>query len=282
MGTRVGRPIAVGQVLSTAARMIMKTPALLIPQAIVFIIAVIGDVVSRTSLSAAGFAVLLVTFIVAIIVAGTYPAMVQSAIAGQPLDIGHALRHAASRFATLLVAGIVVGVIILVGFVALIVPGIIFVTWYAYAIPAIMLENKGVFAGMSASKAFGRDKKWATFLMFLAILVVALIVSGIGDAVGLASALAGRIVTSLLEVPVEAWAAVIITYTYITYGPSSVPAGTPGPEVITPGVLPAPSMVQPAVGVTVPVGAPPKFCRNCGSPLESDARFCPDCGQPVT
>lgn len=282
MGTRVGRPIAAGHVLSTAARMIMKTPALLIPQAIVFVIAVIGDLVGGTSFSAVGVAVLLVTFIVAIIVTGTYPAMVQSAIAGQPLDIGHAMRHAASRFVTLLVAGVVVGVIILVGLIALVIPGVIFICWYAYTVPAIMLENKGTFAGMSASKAFGRDKKMATFIMFVVIIIVALVISGIGDTIALASPLAGRIVTSLLEVPLEAWVAVIITYAYITYGPSSMPADTAGPVIITPGVVPPPPPVeQTGAGVTVPVGSPPMFCRNCGSPLQADEKFCPNCGQPV-
>ena len=57
---------------------------------------------------------------------------------------------------------------------ALIIPGVIFVTWYTYSVPAIMLEDKGVLAGWAASKTFGRDKKWSTFSIGLVLGAIAI------------------------------------------------------------------------------------------------------------
>ena len=83
------------------------------------------------------------------------------------LSVTEALGKAFHRFWTLLGAGILVVLIVALGFIALVVPGIILLTWYAYTVPAIMLEGKGATEGMAASKAFGRDKKGSTFLIFL-------------------------------------------------------------------------------------------------------------------
>lgn len=274
MGITVGRPIMVGEVLSKSTELLRRNPALLIPQVIVLVLSLLE--VFTNALTVVYFVLAFASLIVSIIVWGAYPSMVQAALAGKPVSISHALRQAAGRFGTLLVAGILVGIIIAVGFIALIVPGIIFVTWYAYSVPAIMLENKGALAGMSASKAFGRDKKWATFKLGLAVFAVAIVVTIIQNALDLASTVLGHVVYSLLFVPVGAWIAVIITYTYLTYGPS----GGPAPPVYT-DLPPVPMSQTPQPGVpvsTVPSGG---FCRSCGTPLQADARFCPNCGQAV-
>lgn len=283
MGTRVGRQIVVGDVLSKSTSLLRRYPALLIPQIIVLIVSLAEDLASVSQVSVVYLLLLLVSIIVSIIVTGAYPSLVKADYEGRPASIGHALRHAASRFWTLLFAGILVGIIVFVGFILVVIPGIIFLTWYVYTVPAIMLEDKGALSGMSASKAFGRDKKWKTFILFIIFIVAVLIVTGIGDAVGLASPLAGRVITSLLQMPVDAWFAVMITYTYLAYGPSSEMAQPGSPEIITPGVIPPPpsptmaGMAQPGA----PMGQPAKFCKNCGAPVEPGAMFCPNCGKPL-
>ena len=269
----MGRRIDVGDVLSKSTNLLSQKPVLLIPQVIVLVLSLIGDVANVATLSLAEVAILFITAVVSIIVTGAYPSLVQAALGGGQISVGHALRQAAGRFWTLLLAGILVGLIVVLGTIAFIVPGIIFATWYAYAVPAIMLENKGALDGMSASRAFGHDKKWSTFSIFLVVFVVAIVIGIIEVAVTLGSPLAGRVVQSLLSVPLEAWIAVIITYTYITYGPSAV---TASPAVSQfGGVSPSP-MPQPST----PFGPSPprRFCRYCGSPVEPDSKFCSSCG----
>ncbi|MDA4137024.1 MAG: zinc ribbon domain-containing protein [Thaumarchaeota archaeon] len=285
MGTTVGRPIAVRDVLSKSTNLLTRTPALLIPQVIALVISLLGDFASTATFSVVRIVLVFVGVVVSIIITGAYPSMVQAALAGGQLSVEHSLRQAAKRFWSLLAAGILVGLIVALGSIALLVPGIIFLTWYAYTVPAIMLENKGALAGMSASKMFGRDKKWSTFILGVVVFIVIIVIAIIQAAVGRSSPLAGGVVSSLLSFPVDAWISVIITYAYLTYGPSSVPASSaPGtPEVLVPGVIPSPPMNQqfPQAGGPVTASGPANFCRSCGSPLAPGSKFCANCGQSV-
>ena len=277
MKTTVGRPIQVGDVLSRGVDLIRKNPELMIPQAIVLVLSLATDAVGASTLSLIRIALSIVTGVVSIIVLGTYPSMVQAVLGGGHISVTDSMGKAYHRFWTLLFAGILIGIIVALGLVALIVPGIIFITWYIYFVPAIMLEDKGVIAGMGASKAFGRDKKWSTFSIGIVLAIVTLVAYAIGAAIGLSSALAGQVVYSFLSVPLEACVAVCIAYTYITYGPSSVPQTT---EILG-YAIPPPSPIQGQPPTIIPpsTNAPQKnFCRNCGSPIQPDSKFCSNCG----
>jgi zinc-ribbon domain len=278
MTVKVGKPIVVTEVLSKSLNLVLRTPALLIPQVIVLVLSLLGDLANGSSQIGLELVLVFVNLVVSIIVAGAYPSMIQTAIGGGQPSVAHSFRQAAGRFWTLLAAGILVGLVVFLGFIALIVPGIIFATWYAYTVPAIMLENKGATQGMSSSKAFGRDKKLSTFILFLVIGVIYAVVTVVQDVLVLASPLLGHVVYSLLLVPVDAWIAVILTYAYITYGPSSAPA--PGTSAFG-GIPPAPMDQQVAQAGSSPPVPSSRFCRSCGSPIEPGSRFCSNCGQPV-
>ena len=277
MKTTVGRPIQVGDVLSRGVNLIRKNPELMIPQAIVLVLSLATDAVGASTLSLIRIALSIVTGVVSIIVIGTYPSMVQAVLGGGQISVTDSMGKAFHKFWTLLFAGILIGIIVALGFVALIVPGIIFITWYAYAVPAIMLEDKGVLAGMGASKAFGRDKKWSTFSIGIVLAIVHLVAYAIQAAIGLSSPLAGQVVYSFLEVPLEAWLGVCLVYTYITYGPSSVPQTMEGMGY---GVPPFSPMEGPSPTVIPPSTTVPQknFCRFCGSPIQADSKFCSNCG----
>jgi len=277
MTVKVGKPIVVTEVLSKSLDLVLRTPVLLVPQAIVLVLSLLGDLANGSSQIGLELVLVFVNLVVSIIVAGAYPSMIQTALGGAQPSVAHSLRQAAGRFWTLLAAGILVGLVVFLGFIALIVPGIIFATWYAYTVPAIMLENKGATQGMSASRAFGRDKKLSTFILFLVIGVIYAVATGVQDVLVLASPLLGHVVYSLLLVPVDAWIAVILTYAYLTYGPSSVP--TPGTFAF--GGIPSAPMDQLVPQAGDPSVPPKRFCRSCGSPVEPGSRFCSNCGQPV-
>jgi hypothetical protein len=139
-----------------------------------------------------------------------------------------------------------------------------------------MLDGKGTTEGMAASKAFGRDKKGSTFLIFLTVFLVGLLLFAVESILSLGSRLLGQLVFSVLDVPLGAWVAVMVTYTYLTYGPSSVPATAEAPGLgMAPNVSP-----QPPAQAGASVAAPSSFCRFCGSPLRADSKFCASCGKP--
>jgi hypothetical protein len=276
MTVKVGRPIVVGVVITKSARIVYTRPFLMVPQLIVLIPNLINDLLTSSSpFNPLGLVIAILSGVLSVIVTGAYPPLVKAAIEGGQHSVTEALGKAYHRFWSLLGAGILVVLIVVLGFIALIVPGIIFATWYAYTVPAIMLEGKGATEGMAASKAFGRDKKGSTFLIFLTAALVALLLFALTSLLSLASPRLGQLVFSVLDVPLGAWVAVMVAYTYLTYGPSSVPATAESSGL---GMAPnAPP--QPPAQAIASVGAPGNFCRFCGSPLRADSKFCANCGK---
>ena len=140
----VGTKINVGDVISKATSLLRANPSIILIQVLPAIPSLVGDVYSTSSIfNLVRIAAGIISAVLSIIASGAYPPVVVEAMRGQRLTIREALGHAYRRFWSLLGAGILVVLIVFVGFIAIIVPGIIFVTWYAYTTPAIMLENKG-------------------------------------------------------------------------------------------------------------------------------------------
>jgi len=277
MTVKLGRPIVAGDVIFRSARILRDRPFLMVPQLIVLVPALVVDLLTSSSpFNALGLTIGILSGVLSVIVTGAYPPLIKAALEGGQHSVTEALGKAYHRFWTLLGAGILVVLIVVLGLFALAVPGTIFATWYAYTVPVIMLEGKGATEGMAASKAFGRDKKGSTFLIFLTAGLVALLLFALESILSLGSRLLGQLVFSVLDVPLGAWVAVMVTYTYLTYGPSSVPAATPAGEI---GMATEMS-TQPPAQASAPVAAPGNFCRFCGSPLRPDSKFCANCGKP--
>jgi hypothetical protein len=288
--TTVGTKINVGEVISKGTDLLRANPSIILIQVLPAIPSLVIDVYSGGSpFGLVPFVAGIISAVLSIIASGAYPPVVREAIQGQRLTIGEALGHAYRRFWSLLAAGILVGLIVFVGFIALLIPGIIFLTWYAYTVPAIMLENKGALEGMSASKAFGRDKKWSTLGIFVVFILVYIVVSIIAAVLSLG--LGGRVIQTLLTIPLSAWTSVVIAYTYIAHGPSSTPmpatVGGGGGEGVwqqppaAPSSPPSSSSSWPGVTGPAPQARVNRFCSFCGAPLESDAKFCANCGRQV-
>ena len=270
----VGTKIDVGEVVSKATNLLRANPSIILIQAIPAIPSIVGDLAQSTVFSPLVVITTILSAVLSIIAGGAYAPVVREAVAGQTLTIGEAFGHAYHRFWSLLGAGIVVVIVVFLGLVAFVVPGVIFATWYAYTAPAIMLENKGALEGMSASKAFGRDKKWSTFMIFLLFFLVYLVIAILGILLSLGGG--GRVISSLLDIPLGAWTSVVIAYVYVTHAMiPSAPAGQEAswaqPPAETSGVIGAPQGVQ----------ATSRFCSNCGSPLQSGSKFCTNCGKQV-
>lgn len=274
----VGRPIVVGEALSKSVGMLTRYPVLILPQVIALIPGLVNIALSKSSahLALLSLIVYVISGVVAVIVSGAYPSMVKAVVEGRQFSISEAMGKAYRKFWTLVGASILVVVIVALGFIALVVPGIILLTWYSYTIPAVMLDDRGALGGMAASRAFGRDKKSSTFLIFLVFGIAAVVVLFIQQLfVFGGAAVVGQVVQQLLFVPLGAWASVIFSFVYITYGPSAAGAAT-GPPA--PGVMPPAQAGQPSMQGSASVT---RFCPSCGSPVEPGSRFCRYCGKSL-
>ena len=235
----VGTKFSVSEVISKGTDLLRANPAIILIQVVPAIPALIGDVARSAALSPVALLFSIISAILALIASGAYAPVVKEALSGQSLTIGEALRQAGGRFWSLLGAAIVIVLLVVIGSIALVVPGIIFATWYAYTAPAIMLENKGALDGMSASRAFGRDKKMSTFLVFLVFLVA---------------------------------------YIYIAHGPMATQATAatweqpgpqgPAPPAASPTMTPAPpSSGRYCSNCGSQLKPDSRFCSNCGKPV---------------
>lgn len=102
---------------------------------------------------------------------------------GRPdLSISETLSRVRPRMNTLAVGGILAAIGIGFGFILLIVPGLVLLTWWLFIVPVIMLE------GTSATQAFGRSRElvrghgWNVFgliVLTILVLILAAIVVGI-------------------------------------------------------------------------------------------------------
>lgn len=140
---------------------------------------------------------------------------------------GHAprpLRRLAAElpYGRLLVADVVIAVGTVVGLLLLIVPGLLFFTWFSLTAPVITLEGKGVRAALRRSRDLVRGSFWRVAGILLALLIVTEAVSeGLQslaeDAVGSGFLVEwlGAAGGNILLAPVYALATVVIMYELI-------------------------------------------------------------------
>ena len=83
------------------------------------------------------------------------------------------------QLGTLIAAGILAGIAIAIGFVLLIVPGLVFLTWWCLIVPVVVIENRGVAEAFGRSRELVRGHGWTV----LGVVVVAAILSAVASGV---------------------------------------------------------------------------------------------------
>lgn len=107
-------------------------------------------------------------------------------LAGQPVDIGGALRMALRRMLPALGLLILLGIGLIVGFLFLIVPGIfLMLTWFI-VMPVMAAEGQGVFGCFGRSAHLLRGMRWRLLLLLIIVGVLWTVASGVVQGVGLA------------------------------------------------------------------------------------------------
>ncbi len=119
-----------------------------------------------------GLGSLFVGYLIVILISGMYPLLIRDVFLKEKINLGRAVSTVFKRGLSLILASIVIVVIVAAGLFFLIIPGLIFYTWYFVTIPALILENRGPMEAMSASKEFARGRGLAIFaIIFIWILV---------------------------------------------------------------------------------------------------------------
>ncbi len=146
---------------------------------------------------------------------------------GNEVTVSESYRFILPKLGTLIWASILVGLVVMVGFILLVVPGVIFMLWYYLVIPAIVLESLKARQGMGRSKLLVKGNLVKVFVIGLVVFLIGLIVGQVFQYVGniLAKAVAGTntsaitlvvqltsLVGQVLIMPIGAAAAILLYY----------------------------------------------------------------------
>lgn len=181
-------------------------------------------------------------------------------------DLWASVRFTISKLVWLWVLSIIIGVIVVLGFIALIVPGIILAIMFSLAIPALLIENTGLFPSMGRSRKLV-DHRWGkSFALFLVLGIILIIAGVIASLISAPFGYASSIVSSILSAFYAPLAPIALT----VYYSSNVARLAP------------PQMSQAPMAPAAAVQSGTKFCPRCGTQMASWATFCPKCGAPQT
>src|SRR5215471_127064 len=169
------------------------------------------------------------------------------------LDLSQTVQAAAPYILPVIGASILAGIGITIGFILLIVPGLILLTFWCLIIPFIVLGGSGVFASFGNSWRTVRGYAWRVFgtyvLVFLILIAFSIV---LGLILGLLPvflrSFVNNVVTGTLIAPFLALVATLIYYRLIAAhgGETYVPTGPAGAQVSEPPYPTVPSSPPPA------------------------------------
>lgn len=126
------------------------------------------------------------------IVAGLIAYGVFQQLSGKAAGLGECLEKGLRHIVPVLLTGIVVALLIMLGFALLVIPGIIVACMLWVAVPAAVVERVGVFTALRRSNALTSGEKGNVFVVFLVLgligfvagFVMGLLFVGSGNSVG--------------------------------------------------------------------------------------------------
>lgn len=129
---------------------------------------------------------------------------------------GQLLRAAVPVLGQLILVGIVAGIGIVIGFVLIIVPGLILITIWSVAAPVVVLENPGVIAALRRSRELVRGNGWPVFgviaLLYILVGALSFIVEGLAASAGSGVGIVVRVIVGVLTAPLIALAASVLYF----------------------------------------------------------------------
>jgi len=126
----------------------------------------------------------IITWIVSNIANGVCVKCASDLIEKGKASLGESFNFALNKLLVLLVATLITGILVVLGFLALIVPGIILYIMFYLVVPAIIIENIGVFESLSRSRRLVSGRWLKTFVLSLILIIIIGFVSFIGSLIG--------------------------------------------------------------------------------------------------
>ena len=159
---------------------------LLIPAALILFIPV--AILNGIVLAGGGALAALITAAISLIVTYWYQGMVVEAVVDildgrRDHTVGSLFSSVSPFIWTLVGAGVLATIITIIGFILIIVPGLIALTFLAVVAPAVVIDRVGVTDALRRSRELVSGNGWRVFGVIVVLFLLTLVVSGIVSAI---------------------------------------------------------------------------------------------------
>ena len=135
------------------------------------------------ALLAGAIGALIAVLISAVLQAAILRAAAQATI-GDPVDVEASYRYGLKRLWSVILVSILVGLVVAVGFILLVIPGIIFLVFLSVAIPVLIVEGRRGTEAMGRSWNLVKGNFWHAFGVIVVAALIVGIISGVIGAIG--------------------------------------------------------------------------------------------------
>jgi hypothetical protein len=227
----VQRKLDAGAVIRRVFEIYVDQASVLMPAAaVVFVFTGIISALLLTASAALALVALIISLVATTLFTGMVVELVSDVQDGRrDASPGQLLRAATPVIGQLILVGIVAAIGIVIGFVLIIIPGLILITVWSVAAPVVVLENPGVFAALRRSRELVRGSGWQVFaviaVLYIMVGVVSLLIEGIAESAGSGVGIVVRVIVGVLTAPLSALAASVLYFEL--RGASAVSGGVP-------------------------------------------------------
>jgi hypothetical protein len=208
----------VGAVIRRVFDIYIDQASVLMPAAaVVFVISGI----LAAALVAAAPALALVAVIISLVAITLFTGMIVELVADvqdgrRDATVGQLLRAVTPVLGQLILVGIIAGVGVVIGFILIIVPGLILITIWSVAAPVVVLERPGALAALARSRELVRGNGWQVFgVIFVLDIFVVIAASAIelaADSAGSGAGIIAPVIIGVLTAPLSALAAAVLYF----------------------------------------------------------------------
>jgi hypothetical protein len=215
----VSSPIELGAVIRKVFRVYVDQASVLMPAAAV--VFVITGILTQLIISSRSAGLSLLVVIIDLIATTLFTGMVVELVADVQdgrRDAGatQLLRAVTPVLGELILVGIVTGVLEAIGFVLILIPGLILMTIWSVVAPVVVVEHPGGLRALGRSRALVRGNAWQVFGVIVVLVLGVVVVSGLLDALaesaGSGVGLVVRVVIGVLAAPISALAAAVLYF----------------------------------------------------------------------
>lgn len=235
--------INIGSVIDRVFGIYRDQFSVLMPvSAVVFVVAgVLSDV-----LTAAAPGLFALAFLIDLVANALFTGMVVGLVADiqdgrRDASVGQLLRSVSPVLGKLILTGLVAAIGEGIGFILLVVPGLILVTIWAVFAPVVVLERPDGLGALGRSRELVRGNGWQVFaVVFFMFVLVGVLGGGLTVAAGLIGSGVGlvvRLIVSVLISPLASLAAAVLYFELGGVAAREMPADT-YPSATSPGPFP--------------------------------------------